>query len=41
MSEFYAFAGEHPVLTVVLASMLLSAVVKLLPWSRRDRGEDG
>jgi hypothetical protein len=38
VSEFYAFAGEHPILTFLLAGMVVSAIVRLIPWSKR--GED-
>lgn len=40
MSDFYAFAGEHPILTLLLASMVVGAVVRLVPWSKRPSAGD-
>jgi hypothetical protein len=36
MSEVLAWMGEHPILTLFLASMTLGAIVKIIPWSRGD-----
>jgi hypothetical protein len=44
MADFYAFAGEHPILTFLLAGMAVSTLLKLavstllklIPWSRRE-----
>jgi len=38
MSEFYKFAGDHPILTFALASVIVGAVVRVIPWSKK--GED-
>lgn len=36
MNDFFKFAGEHPILTVVLACIVLGTLVKLVPWSKSD-----
>ena len=36
MREFYDFAGGHPFLTLILASMILGTVVRLIPWSKKE-----
>ncbi len=40
MQEFYTFAGAHPILVFLLASMLVSAIIRLVPWSKRRDPED-
>jgi hypothetical protein len=40
MSEFYKFAGEHPILTVILAILFVSLVAKLVPWSKNGDSEE-
>jgi hypothetical protein len=37
MKQFLDFAGDHPIVTILLASMVLGTVVKLIPWSKKDR----
>lgn len=36
MSEFYKFAGEHPLLVILLAFILVGFAVRIIPWSKRD-----
>jgi hypothetical protein len=39
MSDFYGFAGEHPVLTFLLAGMMVRAFIRLVPWSKREKDD--
>jgi hypothetical protein len=36
MKDFYEFAGAHPILTFLLLGMVIRAVVRLIPWSKKD-----
>lgn len=40
MSDFYAFASDNPILTLFLVSMLVGAVIRLVPWSKRPSTDD-
>lgn len=37
MNKVLEFMGEHPILTIIVGSMLLGTLVKLVPWAKRDR----
>lgn len=40
MKEFFDFAGEHPILTFFLAAMIIGAVIRLVPWSKKADPDD-
>lgn len=35
MDKVLGFIGEHPIVSIIIGSMLLGSIVKLVPWSRR------
>ena len=36
MDKILGFIGEHPIVSIILGSMLLVTIVRLVPWSKRD-----
>lgn len=40
MKEFFDFAGEHPILCYLLAAMVLTSIVKMVPWSKKDEDDE-
>lgn len=39
MSEFYAFAGEHPFLTLFLAYLAAWAVANFRPFAKKESAD--
>lgn len=36
MDKILGFIGEHPIVSIIICSMLLSTIASLVPWFRRD-----